>query len=93
MADALQLSESSPEELANSIIALLMKEASARGVDCIPEHQQVGTKIVLTVRVNTTSLDHTFRIRLVYMERHNRLFDPSLDRGEINDQWELVLPS
>jgi hypothetical protein len=92
MADALQLSESSPEELANSIVALLMREASAYRVDCIPKHEQVGTKVVLTVRVNTTSLDRAFRIRLVYVERHNRLIDPSLGRGEINGQWELVLP-
>jgi|SRR5579862_2127292 len=70
-----------------------MREASARGVDCTPKHEERRTHVALTVYVNASSPNRSFHITLAYVESQNLgISNPALGHGEINDEWKLVLP-
>jgi hypothetical protein len=73
-------------------VRLLIREASARGVSCIPSHKQTGMEIDLTIYVNSESRDGQFYMTIRYVESQNLpAMRNYIGRGNINQQWELVL--
>jgi hypothetical protein len=82
-----RIADESPEAAANSIVALLMREAAEMGMRCEPVREQKGIWIDLTVWVGA------FCLNLRYVESQNiSIVNLPLGRGFINREWELVLP-
>ena len=70
-----------------------MREASANNVSCDTKHVEERGWDKLTVCVNAARWDRSFSIQLHYIpSRHRSVFNPALGKGEINGEWELVLP-